>query len=311
MMGRQREVVLFALAACFSVAGNAQVPQSVVPSTRPDSARRLNAAAARDTTSPVITASARFINTGLYGALCASYAASENWGGQNLKNYAFAGNVLYRHNVFEGTRSHAHLFMADLGYLKFVDSIWVKNMDRIQTNFLWSSTGKRLNQSYMIAFGTQFLPNKIPMYDPETGTVTDASVGGFLNPFTLEAGYGAVFTFWNTSNINFAFATLKLNSTIRREQHDRRPERLLLPELWLLHSCGHQQAVRPARAVDQQYAGVRQRGGPRPCEPGLQQHGDRKAVEVSPVANGYTARLQPHAQLQDAVQARGTCGFLL
>ena len=209
----QRELVLFALSACFSLAGNAQDSQSVVRSTEPDSVRWLNAEAAIDSASPVITASSRFINTGLYGALCASYAASENWGGQNLKNYAFAGNLLYRHNVFESTRSHAHQFMADFGYLKFVDSIWVKNMDRIQSNFLWSSTGNRLNQSYMIAFGTQFLPNKIPLYDPESGTVTDASVGGFLSPFTLEAGYGAVFTFWNTSNINFAFATLKLNSS--------------------------------------------------------------------------------------------------
>ena len=153
------------------------------------------------------------INTGLYGSCSASYAASDNWGGQSMKNYAFVGNVLYRHNVFEGNRSHAHQVMADLGYLKFVDSIWVKNIDRVQTNFLWSSMGRRLNRSYMIAFGTQFLPNKMPLYNVVTGTVDNASVGGFLNPFTLEAGYGAVFTFWNTSNINFAFATLKLNSS--------------------------------------------------------------------------------------------------
>jgi len=160
-----------------------------------------------------IVPAASFKSSSLYGSLSASYAASENWGGQDLKNYAFMGNVLYRHNLFAGTRSHMHQLMADVGYLKFVDSVWVKNMDRLQTNFLWSSTGKRFNRSYTIAFGTQFLPNTFATYDFEQNKLVERSVGGFMNPFTLEAGYGAVFTFWNTSNLNFAFATLRLNSS--------------------------------------------------------------------------------------------------
>ena len=154
-----------------------------------------------------------FKSSTLYGSLSASYAASQNWGGQDLKNYAFMGNVLYRHSVFAGSRSHMHQLMADVGYLKFVDSVWVKNMDRLQTNFLWSSTGKRFNRSYTIAFGTQFLPSTFASYDFEQNKLVARSVGGFMNPFTLEAGYGAVFTFWNTSNLNFAFATLRLNSS--------------------------------------------------------------------------------------------------
>lgn len=154
-----------------------------------------------------------FKSSSLYGSLSASYAASQNWGGQDLKNYAFMGNLLYRHSLFAGTRSHMHQLMADVGYLKFVDSVWVKNMDRLQTNFLWSSTGKRFNRSYTIAFGTQFLPYTFATYDFEQSKLVERSVGGFLNPFTLDAGYGAVFTFWNTSNLNFAFATLRLNSS--------------------------------------------------------------------------------------------------
>ncbi|MBL0045374.1 MAG: hypothetical protein IPP33_13580 [Flavobacteriales bacterium] len=145
--------------------------------------------------------------------MSASYTASQNWGSQSLKNYAFVGNVLYRHNLFEGNRNHMHQVMADLGYLKFIDSVWVKNMDRVQANLLWSSTSKRFNQSYMVSFGTQFLPNTFADYDFELNKPVERSVGGFLNPFILEAGYGAVFTFWNTSNVNFAFATIRLNSS--------------------------------------------------------------------------------------------------
>lgn len=166
-------------------------------------------------TYPINTAdrAAAFISSSFYGSLSASYAASQNWGGRDLKNYAFMGNLLYRHSLFAGTRSHMHQLMADVGYLKFVDSVWVKNIDRLQTNFLWSSTGKRFNRSYTIAFGTQFLPYTFAAYDVEQNKLVERSVGGFLNPFTLDAGYGAVFTFWNTSNLNFAFATLRLNGS--------------------------------------------------------------------------------------------------
>ena len=125
----------------------------------------------QDTTTHVgateVVQTASFKSSSLYGSLSASYAASQNWGGQDLKNYAFMGNLLYRHSLFAGTRSHMHQLMVDVGYLKFVDSVWVKNMDRLQTNFLWSSTGNRFNRSYTIAFGTQFLPYTFLAYDIE------------------------------------------------------------------------------------------------------------------------------------------------
>jgi hypothetical protein len=103
--------------------------------------------------------------------------------------------------------------MADLGFLKFVDSSWVKNTDRLQVNLLWNTTGKRFKQSYAVALGTQFLPNSQLGYDVDLGGWVARKVGGFLNPFALDAGYGAVFTFWNTSNINFAFATIRFSSS--------------------------------------------------------------------------------------------------
>ena len=158
-------------------------------------------------------ASARFVSSLFYGALSASYAASDNWAGQNTHNYAVTSNVAYRHNSFGTGWGHAHHFMADMGYLRFVDSTWVKNIDRLQTNFLWNGSGRRLNQSYAIAFASQFLPNKVMQYDFAENRSKEQKVGGFLNPFTLDIGYGAVWTFWSTSNLNFAFATLRLSSS--------------------------------------------------------------------------------------------------
>lgn len=157
--------------------------------------------------------SPEFLSSSLYSSLSTSYATSSNWNGQDLRNFALQGNVLYSHNRFATMRSHAHQFMADLGYLKYVDSTWEKSLDRLQVNLLWNNTGRKFNSSYTVAFGTQFLPASLPEYDFEQDKIINRSVGGFLNPFNLQLGYGGVFTFWGRSNINFAFATVQFNSS--------------------------------------------------------------------------------------------------
>jgi hypothetical protein len=163
--------------------------------------------------SSFVAAPTRSVITSLYSSLSASYATGQDWSGKQQRNYAFLGNVLYRHSSFATNRNHSHQAMADLGYLKFVDSLWVKNLDRLQINLLWGASRKRFSRSYMASLGTQFLPSMYSTYDHGTGRIREQPVGGFMNPFHFEAGYGAVLTFWNTSTINFAFATVRLNSS--------------------------------------------------------------------------------------------------
>jgi len=151
------------------------------------------------------------VTNSLYTSLSSSYSTSSNWQGQDQRNFSFLGNVLYKHSAQDSTHSHAHQVLADLGYLKFVDSLWVKSVDRFQVNLLWAAHARRFEHAYSILLNTQFLPNTTWRYDLELQRSSSTSVGGFLRPFTLEAGYGAVLRFWNTSSINFAFATLKLS----------------------------------------------------------------------------------------------------
>lgn len=148
-----------------------------------------------------------------YVSFSSSYSTSNNWGGVDLANFAFIGNLQHRDNKSGNGRSHAHQLLADLGYQKFVDSIWYKHLDRLQVNLLWNRSAQKWNQSWSIGFNTQFAPSIVKQYNLETATFKDKRVGGFLNPFNLDLGYGAVFTFWQTCNVNFAFATLKFNSS--------------------------------------------------------------------------------------------------
>jgi len=157
------------------------------------------------------TATRSHNNSFLYTSLASSYSTSTNWQGQDLRNFSFVGNVQYRHGAIGVGKSHTHQLLADLGYLKYLDSIWVKSVDRLQLNFLWASEAPRLRHSYSILFNTQFLSQSMWSFDAELGQSVERHVGGIMRPFSLEAGYGAVFSFWGTSNINFTFATLKLS----------------------------------------------------------------------------------------------------
>ena len=103
-----------------------------------------------------------FLSSSLYGSISASYATSSNWYGRDQRNFALVGNLLYSHSLFAASHNHSHQLMADLGYLKFVDSTWEKSLDRLQVNLLWNNTGRKFNSSYTVAFGTQFLPSSFP-----------------------------------------------------------------------------------------------------------------------------------------------------
>ena len=100
-----------------------------------------------DSTGAFADSSTAITSSSLYGSLSASYASSSNWNGQNLRNFALVGNLLYTHSLFAAKHGHLHQVMADLGYQKFVDSTWVKSIDRLQVNLLWNKTSRKFNLS--------------------------------------------------------------------------------------------------------------------------------------------------------------------
>jgi hypothetical protein len=151
------------------------------------------------------------VSTTLYTSLCTSYTANKNWQGQDFQNIAFNSNILFKHNLSSNKLKHAHVIIADLGYLKFVDSIWTKSQDRIQLNLLWNSQQGRIKHSYSFSLNSQFMPNKRAVFNEEMNRIIETKVGGIFQPFSAEIGYGAVVNFWKKCNINFAFATINFS----------------------------------------------------------------------------------------------------
>ena len=157
-------------------------------------------------------------------SLSASYATSQNFQSRDFQNYALNAGLFVQDDRTGEVRKHQHKLLADLGYLKFIDSSWVKGIDRLQVNLLWSRTQRKWTHSYSVMLATQFLPNYTYQYDHESGATREERIGGFASPGVLELGYGATWYPWPRSTIQFAFATAKVNAMPKASlQHADRP----------------------------------------------------------------------------------------
>lgn len=133
-----------------------------------------------------------------------SYTNYKNWKYNGVNNYAF----LLRSEIdYDSTSTHweAHLrCMANLGYIKFTDSIWYKNTDDIYFSCdLIRRRNKRLENVFNLYFSSQLLSNYAKDADGRHWE------SGFGNPMTIDLGYGTVLHFWQTSRISLSFVTLQ------------------------------------------------------------------------------------------------------
>lgn len=164
--------------------------------------------------------SSAFRSSTLNASLSASYTTSKNWQSTDFQNYALSSGLFWQDDLQSATRRHQFKVIADLSYLKFIDSVWVKGADRLQANFLWSRTERKWTHSYALVFWTQFLPNEATAFNSENSTMERHNVGGFCSPGGLELSYGATWYPWERSSIQFSFATAKITSAPKATLQD-------------------------------------------------------------------------------------------
>lgn len=175
----------------------------------------------KDTTTALSTT---FRTINLKSSLSASYSTSRNWQTADFQNYALSGSFFLQDVGVHTDRRYQHQVLADLSYLKFVDSTWVKGTDRFLLSMLWSRSAKKWTHSYSVVFSTQFLPNEELAYDPGTESMRQVRYGGPLVPGTLELNYGAIWCPWPMSSVQFGFATAKVIATPRYALQDTTAE---------------------------------------------------------------------------------------
>jgi hypothetical protein len=139
----------------------------------------------------------------------ASYTYYKNWKYSGYNNYAF----LLRSNINYdtiGNKWETHIrFNGEVGYMKFIDSVWNKNSDYLDLSAeVVKNVNKRFENIFTFYFNSQFL-SSYEMYYNDTGYYTKRWCGGFGNPMSIDLGYGTSVHFWKTCRINLTFVTLK------------------------------------------------------------------------------------------------------
>lgn len=142
----------------------------------------------------------------------ASYVHYKNWKYNGNSNYSF----LLRSNLNYdsiGNLWETHIrFNGELGYMKFVDSIWYKNTDYLDfSTEIIKNNAKTLSTIFTFYFNSQFLSSHENYYD-DNGIENKRWSGGFGNPMNIDLGYGTTIRFWKTSRINLTFVTLKTST---------------------------------------------------------------------------------------------------
>jgi hypothetical protein len=143
----------------------------------------------------------------------ASYVHYKDWKYNGINNYSFLARANINYDTI-GNNWETHIrFNGELGYMKFIDSIWYKNTDGLDLSAdVVKSNSKRFQNIFSFYFTSQFLSN-YEIYSTETGESQRRWVNGFGNPMNIDLGYGTTICFWKTSRINLTFVTLHTSTT--------------------------------------------------------------------------------------------------
>jgi hypothetical protein len=143
----------------------------------------------------------------------ASYVHYKNWKYNGNNNYSFLTRVNINYDSI-GSNWETHIrFNGEIGYVKFIDSIWYKNTDGLDLGAdVVKVNTKNFQNVFSCYFASQFLSN-YEMYPVETGGFQKRWVNGFGNPMNIDIGYGTSIRFWKTSRINLTFVTLHTSTT--------------------------------------------------------------------------------------------------
>lgn len=142
----------------------------------------------------------------------ASYVHYKNWKYNGNNNYSFLARSNINYDSI-GSLWETHIrFNGELGYMKFVDSIWYKNTDYLDfSTEVVKNTTKTFTNIFTFYFNSQFLSSYENLYD-DKGNYTKRWSGGFGNPMNIDLGYGTTVRFWKTSRINLTFVTLRTST---------------------------------------------------------------------------------------------------
>ena len=143
-------------------------------------------------------------------SLSTSYILQKNYFQQNESSFLFLNNVDYFCKKSNANNNQTWHFTSDLGYEKFVDSIWTKYSDRWKLNWLLKEiSSRRFMHTYSLEIVSQWLDTQREVYHSDKPT-TNQWCAGFLNPLAMTFAYNIEISFWGYNHILLGLTSAKL-----------------------------------------------------------------------------------------------------
>ena len=142
-------------------------------------------------------------------SLSSSFNSFSNWSSGSHDNFCFQGNADMNYYAKRRRYREQFTFRTALSFMQYVDSLWVKATDYWKLNLRFTDQpDKHWTHSYTLFIASQWLNTY--RYALKNDHLVKEKRGSFLNPANATLAYGANWRFWNTSCINFSFASVKI-----------------------------------------------------------------------------------------------------
>lgn len=142
----------------------------------------------------------------------ASYTGESNWSNRTGNSLAFAGSfdLNFDHLQMHKWDQH-HSFRTEVGFIRYGDSIWLKNNDVFRLQMRWSQQSKKKLETLWSIFLTSQWLNDFEYTFIENENRKSWS-GGIFNPFSFELVYGWNKELWKSSRFSISMATIKIEA---------------------------------------------------------------------------------------------------
>jgi len=94
-----------------------------------------------------------------FASLTSAYTSNNNWQVETNNLITFASNIQYKHNRQLRAWEATTFLNIDLSYIKYIDSIWYKNIDQSDFSIRWVEKQDLIKNSLCIKLNTQLAPS--------------------------------------------------------------------------------------------------------------------------------------------------------
>jgi hypothetical protein len=142
--------------------------------------------------------------------LSSAFLNSSNWKGSSTSSFSTTVNSDFYLATTTEMAGLVFTVKSDLGFTKFIDSIWNKHSDKLYAQLIWKKKKYKIDQSYATSITAQLLNSYSYQYDPVLNTTSKTLSGTFFNPANFDVGYGIGISFWRNSIFNLSVASARI-----------------------------------------------------------------------------------------------------